>query len=175
MSADKDFTRPRSGPGTRKAVGISPASIDRFRRNPMTRSFRPAAIRCNSTRWARRTASGDHSVSRNFSRFGHKGAEYDAWLIRIMDGDQFGSAVVEVNPNSKIPAMVDRNRAGADPDLRIRRDPALSCREIRRLPAHCSAYNAPNASFLAVLAGAAHRTSAAAWGHFIASAPEKIE
>lgn len=40
---------------------------------------------------------------------GHEGAEYDAWLIRIGDGDQFGSGFVEVNPNSKIPAMVDRS------------------------------------------------------------------
>ncbi|MER8734382.1 glutathione-dependent disulfide-bond oxidoreductase [Mesorhizobium sp. M1227] len=40
---------------------------------------------------------------------GHSGAEYDAWLIRINDGDQFGSGFVEVNPNSKIPAMMDRS------------------------------------------------------------------
>jgi GSH-dependent disulfide-bond oxidoreductase len=39
---------------------------------------------------------------------GHKGAEYDAWLIRI-DGNQFGSGFVAVNPNSKIPAMMDRS------------------------------------------------------------------
>lgn len=38
---------------------------------------------------------------------GHNGAEYDAWLIRIAEGDQFSSGFVEVNPNSKIPAMVD--------------------------------------------------------------------
>src|SRR5918995_4188733 len=38
---------------------------------------------------------------------GHSGAEYDAWLIRIGDGDQFGSGFVEVNPNSKIPALMD--------------------------------------------------------------------
>ena len=36
-------------------------------------------------------------------------AEYDAWLIRIGDGDQFGSGFVEVNPNSKIPALMDRS------------------------------------------------------------------
>jgi GSH-dependent disulfide-bond oxidoreductase len=46
---------------------------------------------------------------------GHKGAEYDAWLIRI-DGNQFGSGFVGANPNSKIPAMVDRS--GPEP-LRI--------------------------------------------------------
>ncbi len=40
---------------------------------------------------------------------GHSGAEYDAWLIKIGDGDQFGSGFVEINPNSKIPALVDRS------------------------------------------------------------------
>ena len=48
---------------------------------------------------------------------GHSGAEYDAWLIRIRDGDQFGSGFVAANPNSKIPALVDRapEPAGAPP------------------------------------------------------------
>ncbi|USI74836.1 glutathione-dependent disulfide-bond oxidoreductase [Sphingomonas morindae] len=40
---------------------------------------------------------------------GHPGAEYDAWLIRIGEGDQFGSGFVAINPNSKIPAMVDHS------------------------------------------------------------------
>lgn len=40
---------------------------------------------------------------------GHSGAEYDAWLIRIHEGDQFGSGFVGANPNSKIPALVDRS------------------------------------------------------------------
>lgn len=40
---------------------------------------------------------------------GHKGAEYDAWLIKIGDGDQFGSGFVDVNPNSKIPALMDHS------------------------------------------------------------------
>jgi GST-like protein len=43
---------------------------------------------------------------------GHEGAEYDAWLIDIGEGDQFGSGFVELNPNSKIPALLDRS----DPD-----------------------------------------------------------
>lgn len=47
---------------------------------------------------------------------GHTGAEYDAWLIKINEGDQFGSGFVEVNPNSKIPALLDRS--GAEP-LRV--------------------------------------------------------
>ncbi len=48
---------------------------------------------------------------------GHSGAEYDAWLIRIRDGDQFGSGFVAANPNSKIPALVDRapEPAGSPP------------------------------------------------------------
>jgi GST-like protein len=40
---------------------------------------------------------------------GHAGAEYDAWLIKIADGDQFGSGFVAVNPNSKIPALLDQS------------------------------------------------------------------
>src|SRR6056297_3133863 len=43
-------------------------------------------------------------------------AEYDAWLIKIPEGDQFGSGFVEINPNSKIPAMVDQS---VEPSLRI--------------------------------------------------------
>ena len=44
---------------------------------------------------------------------GHTGAEYDAWLIRINEGDQFGSGFVAVNPNSKIPALMDRSGPAA--------------------------------------------------------------
>ena len=42
---------------------------------------------------------------------GHTGAEYDAWLIKIGDGDQFGSGFVGINPNSKIPALMDHSTA----------------------------------------------------------------
>ncbi len=44
---------------------------------------------------------------------GHKGAEYDAWLINIGEGEQFGSGFVGINPNSKIPALCDRSGAEA--------------------------------------------------------------
>ena len=47
---------------------------------------------------------------------GHSEAEYDAWLIRIGDGDQFGSGFVEINPNSKIPALMDH---GTTPPTRV--------------------------------------------------------
>ena len=44
---------------------------------------------------------------------GHSGAEYDAWLCRIRDGEQFSSGFVEINPNSKIPALLDRSVDGS--------------------------------------------------------------
>jgi GSH-dependent disulfide-bond oxidoreductase len=47
---------------------------------------------------------------------GHKGAEYDAWLIQIAEGEQFGSGFVAANPNSKIPALIDRSHT---PPVRI--------------------------------------------------------
>lgn len=47
---------------------------------------------------------------------GHSGAEYDAWLIRIGEGDQFGSGFVDINPNSKIPALLD---CSVEPGIRV--------------------------------------------------------
>jgi len=44
---------------------------------------------------------------------GHNDADYDAWIINIQEGDQFGSGFVDINPNSKIPALLDRS--GAEP------------------------------------------------------------
>ena len=50
---------------------------------------------------------------------GHKGAEYDAWLINIGEGNQFGSGFVDINPNSKIPAMVDHAPKDGGEPLRV--------------------------------------------------------
>lgn len=50
---------------------------------------------------------------------GHKDAEYDAWPIRIGDGDQFGSGFVDVNPNSKIPALMDHAPKGGGAAVRV--------------------------------------------------------
>ena len=66
---------------------------------------------------------------------GHDDAEYDAWPIRIGEGDQFGSGFVDINPNSKIPALVDRSGPEPVRVFEIRRDPRLSRREVRRVPA----------------------------------------
>jgi hypothetical protein len=68
---------------------------------------------------------------------GHKDAEYDAWLINIGEGDQFGSGFVDVNPNSKIPALMDHSTTGrhgcSNPARSCcisPRSSALSCRRI---------------------------------------------
>ncbi|MBP1849097.1 glutathione-dependent disulfide-bond oxidoreductase [Rhizobium halophytocola] len=50
---------------------------------------------------------------------GHTGAEYDAWLIKIGDGDQFGSGFVDINPNSKIPALMDHAPKGGGAPVRL--------------------------------------------------------
>ncbi|MBD0413776.1 glutathione-dependent disulfide-bond oxidoreductase [Oryzicola mucosus] len=50
---------------------------------------------------------------------GHSDAEYDAWLIKIGDGDQFGSGFVQVNPNSKIPALMDHAPKGGGAPVRV--------------------------------------------------------
>src|ERR1043165_463012 len=55
---------------------------------------------------------------------GHAGAEYDAWLIKISEGDQFGSGFVAVNPNSKIPALLDTSGRKADRVVGTRGIPA---------------------------------------------------
>ena len=82
---------------------------------------------------------------------GHRGAEYDAWLIRIGEGDQFGSGFVAINPNSKIPALVDRS--GAKP-IRLFESGAIllvSGREVRCVPTDRSR-QAGGMLFMAVLA-----------------------
>ena len=67
---------------------------------------------------------------------GHAGAEYDAWLIKIGEGDQFGSGFVAINPNSKIPALLDRSGPKPIRVFESGRDPPVSRREIRRVPAN---------------------------------------
>ncbi|HEY0147974.1 MAG TPA: glutathione-dependent disulfide-bond oxidoreductase [Allosphingosinicella sp.] len=104
---------------------------------------------------------------------GHAGAEYDAWLIRINEGDQFSSGFVDVNPNSKIPALLDRS--GPEP-VRVFESGAILL------------YLAEK--FGAFLPNGAGRAEALSWlfwqmgsgpfvgggfGHFYAYAPVKIE
>ena len=105
---------------------------------------------------------------------GHTGAEYDAWLIRIGDGDQFGSGFVEINPNSKIPALVDRS--GPKP-IRVFETAAILMHLAEKfgefLPTEAGA-RAECLSWLFWQMGSAPYLGGG-FGHFYAYAPTKIE
>ncbi len=105
---------------------------------------------------------------------GHKGAEYDAWLVRIGGGEQFGSGFVAINPNSKIPAMVDRS--GPKP-IRIFESGAILLHLAEKfgafLPREVGA-RAECWSWLFWQMGAAPYLGGG-FGHFYAYAPVKIE
>src|SRR3954471_2868156 len=106
---------------------------------------------------------------------GHRGAEYDAWLIRIGDGDQFGSGFVAINPNSKIPALLDRS--GEKP-IRVFESGAILVYLAEKfggafLPSEV-AERAECLSWLFWQMGAAPYLGGG-FGHFYAYAPSKIE
>ena len=105
---------------------------------------------------------------------GHSGAEYDAWLIRIGDGEQFGSGFVNINPNSKIPALLDRS--GAKP-IRVFESGSILLYLAEKfgafLPTETSA-RAECLSWLFWQMGSAPYLGGG-FGHFFAYAPSKIE
>jgi GST-like protein len=105
---------------------------------------------------------------------GHRGAEYDAWLIRIGNGDQFGSGFVAVNPNSKIPALVDHS--GPTP-IRVFESGAILTYLAEKfgafLPTDAGA-RAECLSWLFWQVGSAPYLGGG-FGHFYAYAPTKIE
>jgi GSH-dependent disulfide-bond oxidoreductase len=105
---------------------------------------------------------------------GHTGAEYDAWMIRISDGDQFGSGFVDVNPNSKIPALLDRS--GATP-IRVFESGAILMHLAEKFGALLPTEPAARAECLSWLfwqMGSAPYLGGG-FGHFYAYAPFKIE
>ena len=105
---------------------------------------------------------------------GHAGAEYDAWLIRINEGDQFGSGFVAVNPNSKIPALLDRS--GPKP-IRVFESGAILMYLAEKFGAFLPAGGAERAECLSWLfwqMGSAPFLGGG-FGHFYAYAPLKIE
>jgi GST-like protein len=105
---------------------------------------------------------------------GHKGAEYDAWLIKIADGEQFGSGFVGVNPNSKIPALMDRS--GAKP-IRVFESGAILMYLAEKFGAFLPTEPAARAECLSWLfwqMGSAPYLGGG-FGHFYAYAPVKIE
>jgi GSH-dependent disulfide-bond oxidoreductase len=106
---------------------------------------------------------------------GHRGAEYDAWLVRINEGEQFGSGFVGANPNSKIPALVDRS--GAQP-VRVFESGAILIYLAEKFgnafyPTD-SAARAECLSWLMWQMGSAPFLGGG-FGHFYAYAPHKIE
>ncbi|MBN8715082.1 MAG: glutathione-dependent disulfide-bond oxidoreductase [Xanthomonadales bacterium] len=105
---------------------------------------------------------------------GHAGAEYDAWLIDIGAGDQFSSGFVAINPNSKIPALVDRS--GPQP-IRVFESGAILVHLAEKFGTLLPTAPAARAECLAWLfwqAGGAPFVGGG-FGHFYAYAPEKIE
>ena len=105
---------------------------------------------------------------------GHSGAEYDAWLIRIREGEQFGSGFVAVNPNSKIPALLDRS--GPKP-VRVFESGAILMYLAEKFGAFLPAGGAERAECLSWLfwqMGSAPFLGGG-FGHFYAYAPVKIE
>ena len=105
---------------------------------------------------------------------GHKGAEYDAHLINIRDGDQFGSEFVSINPNSKIPALVDHS---GDKPIRIFESGAIMLYLADKFSALIPAEPASRTECLNWLfwqMGSAPYLGGG-FGHFYVYAPEKIE
>ncbi|MEH3048355.1 glutathione-dependent disulfide-bond oxidoreductase [Sphingomonas adhaesiva] len=105
---------------------------------------------------------------------GHAGAEYDAWLIRIGEGDQFGSGFVAANPNSKIPALVDRS--GPEP-VRVFESGAILVHLAEKFGAFLPAAGAARAETLSWLFWqmGAGPLLGGGFGHFYAYAPVKLE
>ena len=105
---------------------------------------------------------------------GHKGAEYDAWLIRINEGQQFGSDFVAINPNSKIPALMDRS--GPKP-IRLFESGAILLYLSEKFGAFLPTEAAERAECFSWLFGQMGSAPylGGGFGHFYAYAPIKIE
>ncbi|KAJ03752.1 glutathione-dependent disulfide-bond oxidoreductase [Sulfitobacter mediterraneus] len=105
---------------------------------------------------------------------GHSGAEYDAWLVNIGEGDQFGSGFVDVNPNSKIPALMDRS---GDAPQRVFESGAILLYLAEKFGAFLPTDPAQRTEALSWLfwqMGSAPYLGGG-FGHFYAYAPEKFE
>ena len=105
---------------------------------------------------------------------GHGGAEYDAWLIKIGDGDQFSSGFVAANPNSKIPALVDH---GGKAPIRVFESGAILLYLAEKFGAFLPTAAGPRAECLSWLFWQMGATPylGGGFGHFYAYAPTKIE
>ncbi|MFJ3470640.1 glutathione-dependent disulfide-bond oxidoreductase [Pseudomonas sp. NPDC090201] len=105
---------------------------------------------------------------------GHKDAEYDAWLIKIGEGDQFSSGFVQINPNSKIPALLDRS---VEPPVRVFESGSILlylAEKFGDLLPKAPAARTETLNWLFWQMGAAPYLGGG-FGHFYVYAPEKIE
>jgi GST-like protein len=105
---------------------------------------------------------------------GHSGAEYDAWLINILEGEQFGSGFVDVNPNSKIPALLD---CSTNPPTRVFESGAILLYLAEKFGAflpQAAGQRAECLSWLFWQMGSVPYLGGG-FGHFYAYAPEKLE
>lgn len=105
---------------------------------------------------------------------GYSGAEYDAWLIRIGEGDQFSSGFVAINPNSKIPALLDRS---VEPAIRVFESGSILLYLAQKFGAFIPtdlAGRTETLNWLFWQMGAAPYLGGG-FGHFYAYAPEKLE
>ena len=105
---------------------------------------------------------------------GHEGAEYDAFLINIGEGDQFGSGFVDINPNSKIPALVDRS---TDPATRVFESGAIMIYLAEKFGEFLPVDPAQRAECLSWMFWGMGSSPylGGGFGHFYAYAPEKFE
>ncbi|MDF0731716.1 glutathione-dependent disulfide-bond oxidoreductase [Pseudomonas entomophila] len=105
---------------------------------------------------------------------GHGGAEYDAWLVRIGEGEQFSSGFVEVNPNSKIPALLDNS---VEPPVRVFESASILLYLAEKFGAflpEAPAARTESLNWLFWQMGSAPYLGGG-FGHFYVYAPEKIE
>lgn len=105
---------------------------------------------------------------------GHSGAEYDAWLIRIGDGDQFASGFVDINPNSKIPALLDNSTTPATRVFESGSILLYLAEKFGELLPKDPAGRTETLNWLFWQMGAAPYLGGG-FGHFYAYAPEKLE
>ena len=169
-----EYIPPRCGPGTSPAAASSPASIAR---SPARHTTRQLPVGKHPFQLYSLATPNGQKVSILFEELlerGHRDAEYDAWPIRIGDGDQFGSGFVAVNPN----ARSRRWSTAAAPSRSACSNPARSCFTSPRSSANScrprARQRAETLSWLFWQMGSAPFLGGG-FGHFFAYAPVKIE
>ncbi|MBB3144013.1 GST-like protein [Phyllobacterium trifolii] len=174
MSASNDYTPPKVWTWTKESGGRF-ANINRPIAGPTHEKDLPIG-RHPLQLYSQGTPNGVKVtiMLEELLALGHRGAEYDAWLININDGDQFGSGFVAVNPNSKIPALVDRS--GPKP-IRVFESGSILVYLAEKFGAFLPTETAARAGCLSWLfwqMGSAPYLGGG-FGHFYAYAPTKIE